>query len=227
MGIPQLPWTELGIFWISVVLALITVTATVINYLFFRSQIDPEVIVYVTPDERRPSAILLIIENIGHGLAKDVSFSFSKQIPQKAFGFEDAPIPKSMDDGPFITGIPALGPGSKRVITWGQYGGLFKGIGNDVINVSITYKSDRIIPFWKRIHKTICPIDIKSFEGTDASDKNWDKKTADQLEVIAKLLKQAVSGNRSLKIEIIENHTILKKSNNANKADVKKSGGLS
>jgi len=119
MGIPQLPWTELGIFWISVVLALITVTATVINYLFFKSQIDPEVIVYVTPDEKRPSAILLIIENIGHGLSKDVSFSFSKQIPQKAFGFEDAPIPKSMDDGPFITGIPALGPGSKRVITWG------------------------------------------------------------------------------------------------------------
>ena len=52
-----MPWAEIGIFWISVVLAIITVTATVINYLFFRSQIDPDVLVYVSPDERRPSLI--------------------------------------------------------------------------------------------------------------------------------------------------------------------------
>ena len=57
--------------------------------------------------------------------------------------------------------------------------------------------------------------------------QNWDKKTADQLEAIAKLLKQTVSGTSSLKIKIVENHTILKKSNNANEADVNKSGGLS
>jgi hypothetical protein len=57
-------WTEFGAFWISVVLAIITVTATLINYLFFRSQIDPEVIVYVTPDVNRQTIILLIIENI-------------------------------------------------------------------------------------------------------------------------------------------------------------------
>ena len=63
-------WTEIGIFWISVVLAIITVTATIINYLFFRSQIDPDVLVYVSPDEKRSSLIILIIENIGRGLAK-------------------------------------------------------------------------------------------------------------------------------------------------------------
>ena len=28
-------WTEFGAFWISVVLAIITVTATLINYLYF------------------------------------------------------------------------------------------------------------------------------------------------------------------------------------------------
>jgi len=206
MEISQLPWTEIGIFWTSIVLVLITVAATLFNYLFFRSQIDPEVIVYVTPDEKRPSIIMLVIENIGCGLAKDISFSYSRPIPQDAFGFENAQVPKNMNYGPLITGIPALGPKSKRFITWGQYGGLEKGIGNDVIHVTVTYKSDYRFPLGKRTHKTICPLDIKSFEGTDESDKNWDKKAADQLEKIATVLNQAVSEFRSLKIDLIK-HT--------------------
>jgi hypothetical protein len=68
------PGKKIGIFWASVILALITVSANIINYMFLRSQIDPEVIVYVTTDEKRPSIILLVIENIGKGLAKDVKF---------------------------------------------------------------------------------------------------------------------------------------------------------
>jgi hypothetical protein len=181
----QVPWTEIGIFWASVILALITVSATIINYMFFRSQIDPEVIVYVTTDEKRPSIILLIIENIGKGLAKDVKFAFSTRIPQKAFGFEEAPIPQTMNHGPLITGIPALGPRSKRVITWGQYGGLLKGMGEKTIDVTINYKSDGLFRTWSRTYSRICPIDIKSFEGTDAPDHNWDKKAVEHLKNIS------------------------------------------
>lgn len=200
-----MPWAEIGIFWISVVLAIITVTATLINYLFFRSQIDPDVLVYVSPDERRPSLIILIIENIGRGLAKEINFNLSRPIPKKAYGIgDDAKVPENMDYGPLINGIPALGPGSKRIITWGQYGGLKKGIGDDVVEITATYKSDAPLGMFKRCHKSVCPVDIKSFAGTDVSDKNWDKKTADQLEKIAKTLDQAASGFRSLKIEITE-----------------------
>lgn len=207
MEISQVPWTEIGLFWISLVLVLITVSATIVNYIFFRSQVDPDVIIYVSPDENRPSFILLIVENIGHGLAKDISFSISNPIPQKAFGFSDAPVPKQMDFGPLINGIPALGPGSKRIITWGQFGGLTKGIGDEIIYVTITFKSDHIFGLGNRLHKTVCPIDVKSFEGTDASDINWEKKTAQNLEKISKSLNQFATDFRSLKIEMKENGT--------------------
>lgn len=183
------PWIESGIYWTNIILVLITVTATITNYLFFRSQIEPNVILYVSHDEKRPSILILIIENIGRGFAKDIKFSLSRPIPQKAYGIDEkAEVPKNMDHGPLIDGIPAMGPGSKRIITWGQYGGLKKGIGNDIVNVTITYKSDSILQILARRHKTICPIDVKSFEGIDASDKNWDKKTADELERIANII---------------------------------------
>jgi hypothetical protein len=188
--IGAITWTEVGIFWTSVVLAIITVSATLINYLFFRSQIDPDVIVYVTPDEDRPSIILLIIENIGRGLAKDVSFSMDKKLPERAFGFKNAQSPKEMKSGPLFSGIPALGPRSKRTITWGQYGGLSKGISDDTINIKVKFKSKRSIYPSYKWHTNVCPVDIKSFEGTDVSDTNWNKKIFQQLERIATALEK-------------------------------------
>ncbi len=198
-------WTEIGILCITAVMVLVTVTATAINYLFFRSQTDPEVIIYASPDERRPSIVILVIENIGRGLAKDISFTSSKPIPQKAFGFgENAPTPRTMNHGPIINGIPSLGPNSKRIITWGQYGGLKKGICDDVIYITVTFRSDRIYGLGKRSHKVVCPIDIKSFAGTDAADYNWDQKAANQLEKIAKTLERLASGFQSLKVQLTQ-----------------------
>ena len=80
-------WTTVGMFWVSVLLVIITLSATVINWRLFRSQIDPRVIVYAEADETRPSIILIVIENIGKGLAKNVSFTLSHQIPSEAYGW--------------------------------------------------------------------------------------------------------------------------------------------
>lgn len=198
-------WIEIGMLCTTLVLVLVTLSATAINYLFFRSQTDPEVIVYTSPDERRPSVIILVIENIGRGLAKNITFTSSKPLPHKAFGFgDDAPTPRTMDYGPIINGIPSLGPHSKRIITWGQYGGLKKGIGDEIIDITISFRSDRIFGLGQRTHKVVCPIDIKSFAGTDASDYNWDKKVADQLEKIARTLEHVASGFRSIKVQITQ-----------------------
>lgn len=93
-----------------------------------------------------------------------------------------------MDNGPLIHGIPALASGEKRIITWGQYGGLYKGLGDDVLDITATYKSYPALRFTPKKHKTTSSIDLKSFEGTDASDHNWDRKAAEQLEQIAKTL---------------------------------------
>jgi len=177
---------------LSLVALVIALSSTVINYLVLRLQRDPEVVVYALPDPRRPSIINLVIENVGKGAARNVNFEASRWIPERAFGIEDAPEPKRMKDGPLIQGIPSLGAGEKRIITWGQFSGLTKGLGNDVLDITATYLSRPALRLTDQKHRNISRIDIKSFEGTDASDNNWDKKSAEQLEQIAKSMSSLI-----------------------------------
>ncbi|MFL5597995.1 MAG: hypothetical protein ACJ77S_11105 [Gemmatimonadaceae bacterium] len=142
-------WTDVGVFWITIGVGLVTAAATAINYFLYRSQVAPEVVVYVVADDRRPSIINLIIENIGKGVAKKVRFTFSEPLPAKAFGIEKpaSDAGGAMESGPLITGIPSLGPGARRVLTWGQYGGLYAALGNRVVTITATYTADRRTPW--------------------------------------------------------------------------------
>jgi hypothetical protein len=89
--------------------------------------------------------------------------------------------------------LPCLGPSSKRVITWGQFDGIRKGIGDGYLDIEATYFSHPALAFRRRKHVTQSRLDIKSFENTDASDHNWNKKIAEELKIIA----SAISGMRS------------------------------
>lgn len=182
-------WSTLGAFGASILAALVAVMATVINYLFFRAQLDPHVIVYATSDDRRPSIILLVIENIGKSMAKDVSFTFSKPMPQDAYGFDDPPEPPTLNKGPLFTGIPALAPGAKRIITWGQYGGLHKALGDSSLDVTVRFIGKSLLNFQTN-YEVVCTLDIKSFEYTADSPSNWNKKIAEQLKRIADVLER-------------------------------------
>lgn len=102
---------------LSLVALLIALSSLVVNYLLLRLQRDPEVVVSAVPDPRRPSFINLIIENTGAGVAHNVQFESNRPIPSRAFGFDDAPEPEAMTDGPLINGIASFCPGEKRVIT--------------------------------------------------------------------------------------------------------------
>ena len=189
---------------LSLVALIIALSSTVINYLLLRLHRDPQVTVYAVHDERRPSLINLIIENSGQGAAQDVVFKTNRWIPARAFGFENADMPSEMLDGPLITGIPTLFPGEKRIITWGQYGGLEIGLGDDVLDVSTTYYSNPPLRLGRQRHRTTSRIDIRSFEGTDASDHNWDKKTAENLEKISNSLNRLTDiRQQSLRISLI------------------------
>ncbi len=175
--------------------------------MLFRDSRDPNVVLYATLDERRASVINLVIENIGRGVAWDVRFEAASPIPHRAFGFEDAEIPKPMDRGPIVTGIPCFGPGSKRIITWGQFGGISKGIGESVIDVTATYYSRPSLAFFRRKHKTLSRLDILSFEHTDASDHNWEKKIAEELKTIASAIsKMRAIPENALRIIPVEKH---------------------
>lgn len=188
-------WSTIGALWASLLAALIATSATVINYLFFRSQIDPNIIVHASDDYNRPSLIVLIIENIGKSIAYDVKFETSKPMPKSAYGMnaETAKMAEPMDEGPLINGIPALGPGSKRIINWGQYGGLRKYLGDEAITVTIKFKSARISPLLSKKHVVKSLLDIKSFEHTDATHANWARKSAEELKRIADTLQKLAS----------------------------------
>ena len=186
-------WTQIGMLCASMILVLITVMAIYINYRILRLQTDPDVIVYSTPDTRRPTIINLIIENIGKGVAKNITFSADKTIPCRAFGIDNnAPVPQEMSTGPLVIGIPELGPSSKRVITWGQYYGLLKGIGDDILAITADYSARKVFIKTPKFKSTFF-LDIKSFEGTDASDQNWDKKTAESLIKISASIEKIAS----------------------------------
>lgn len=181
---------ELSAFIVSLVAVVIATTSTLISYLLFRDAKDPHVVVYADPDLKRPSIINLIIENTGRSAAWNVSFQSTKPIPQRAFGIEKAPKPAQMNQGPIANGIPCFGPGSKRVITWGQFEGIRQGIDGDYLDITASYQSQPSLAFWKRTHETVSRVDIQSFENFDVSDRNWDKKIAEQLEVIASEVKK-------------------------------------
>lgn len=95
-----------------------------------------------------------------------------------------------MDNGILINGITSFLPGEKRIITWGQYGGLKRGLGDGLLDITATYSSKPPLRIWKAKHRSVSQIDIRSFEGTDGSDKNWEKKSAEQLQRIADTLSQ-------------------------------------
>ena len=70
----------------------------------FRTQVDPHVVVYATPDKTRPSVIVLVIENVGKRVAKNVRFTLSEPLPGDAWGLgDDVPEPEQMRSGPLIT----------------------------------------------------------------------------------------------------------------------------
>ncbi len=147
--------------------ALMAAFYTLLTFRLVRMQGDPKVIVYVKDDLERRSILMIIIENIGRDIAYDVKFKSSRPIPSRAFGLttESAKSAKAMHEGPLIEGIPALGPRDRRVITWGQFGGLTKALGEDSIILDYTYRSG------KRLIKAQSKLEVRSYLGTDASEK--------------------------------------------------------
>jgi len=179
--------------WISILAIIVAAASAIVGYLVFRSQVDPEVIVYLKLDEQRSSFILLVIENIGKGAAANVRFIPSKPLPAWAFGIsEDKADPfQSMTEGAIVTGIPFLEPGGKRIFTWGQFGGLKKHLG-DGVSVTVGYEHRHLgWPFALKKNGTF-PLELNSFAGGDIADLNWDKQAANHLKEIAASLKEAL-----------------------------------
>jgi len=187
-----LHWTSIAAVAVSAAATLIALFAAFLGYIVYRSQADPEVVVYAEADEKRPSIINLIIKNIGKAAARDVTFTPASDVPSQAFGLdpESAKDAEKMANGPLVRGIPFLPPGGTRILTWGQYGGLLKALGEGYVCVTARYRSNHLGIPWAIKHKTTCPLEIVSFEATDASDKNYAKQIANNLEKLTSVVKE-------------------------------------
>ncbi len=149
----------------------ITLGLVGIYYLQRWLQRIPEVRVYAVPDLQKPAVINLVIKNSGSGIAQDISFESNKKIPARAFGFDDAPAPGYMVDGPLVDGVPSLKAGEKRVITWGQYGGLKKGLGDDFLEVTANYSIKPVLGIKRDQQRTTSRIDLRIVKGADETMK--------------------------------------------------------
>ncbi len=161
-------WTAIAALAASLS-ALFAALYTWLTFRLVRGQSEPNVVIYVRHDESRRSILQIVIENIGHGLATDLHFTRSRKIPREAWGLseEDTKPSQWMQGGPLIDGIPSLGPGDSRKLSWGQYYGLKKALGGEPVIVTCEYKNGK-----RRMPAVTATLEIDSFTGTDALESH-------------------------------------------------------
>lgn len=140
------------------------------------AQWKPYVTVYPQIRRDASSALQLVIENIGSAPAYNVKFKIPSNLMYKAWGISPdvETKAKNFSEGPFITGIPYLPPRGKRIIDWGQYGGILNSLQGKQAEV-ITFFSDALgnqEPPAKSI------LDIVDFEITAAGSSLEYRSTA-------------------------------------------------
>ena len=153
---------------------------------------------YTAHDDRRPSVLIIIIENVGASPAFDVQFKLSREIPKDIWSSERSSGGqrlKVMREGPLIDGIRVLGPSSRRVLTWGTYDGLREAMGNTPVKVTVTFESRGRFPWNPTEHTSDSELEIRSFLGTDAS-KPPELRSVTALEGMAKDLAVIARGAR-------------------------------
>ena len=146
-------------------MGLVGAVAAVAAYLLVRIASDPHVIVYVRHDaESRASLMLIVIENIGRGVAHNVKFKLSRDIPKFATGITPTGQKKerveNMIDGALVTGIPYLAPGERRTIAWGQFGGLLDELGPLPVRVETMFEGGWPMRY---DHRTESLLEVMSF----------------------------------------------------------------
>ena len=155
-------WATSDQFWYSFVAVLVVVMAVVITHFGFRRRVEPKIIVYLREDDIRPDIILIVIENVGNGAARNVQFTIDGDLPARAFATDDSFEPMKMAGGPLVKGIDSLAPGAKRLISWGRYDGLRRAIGDRSIGVTARYRGRAVGRWQSEVRTTTSTIDGKT-----------------------------------------------------------------
>src|SRR4051812_15998276 len=102
-----------GTLLVTIVLAAFTGVYVHLTYRLVQAASDPCVIVYTDIAHHHITEFVVVIENIGKGVARDIRFELRDPIPRQFSKSEH------FTDGPLVDGIAALAPGGKRFLPWG------------------------------------------------------------------------------------------------------------
>lgn len=120
-----------------IVSPLVTLLAVLVAYLALMRQSRPHIVVHYRPNPNIPSFIDLVVENLGSGMARNISFS--KPLPAQCYGIEK---PTGNCTEVLKNGLPALAAGQQYVFDGGQYGGLKDRIGAELeTEIAYEYKN--------------------------------------------------------------------------------------
>lgn len=173
--------------WVSIVSTAATLLMVIatwkmakVTQLTLEEQNKPYVIVYVQMNKNFPVAFDIVIENIGSSPAYDVKFVCSDNLYKNACGMDKATSePSKFYCGALINGIQYLPPRGKRIYFWGQFGGISESLHGKPVQIITTFMNSTKV----KQYSTDNILDMKDFEGVDASDQ-----TAVQQLKILKLL---------------------------------------
>ncbi len=175
----------------TIVLALLTFAYVRLTHRLVRAQTDPCVVVYVQHDQSRPTILLVVIENVGGSMARDVRFELSEPF-FKAFGVQPEAVsaPEILTEGPFVSGIPALPPRGTRILIWGQYFGLKQALSGRQLKIVCNFNrvgSGEID--LEPLEPVESVLELESFAYHDAVDPDGARQCAKHVKELVSVLK--------------------------------------
>lgn len=156
---------------INILTLIISLMALLVTYAVFKSDQQPQIIIFATPHYGKESVIQLHVKNIGKSIAHNVKISSDRLIPHAAFGIEKLNSEKQyFETGIFKNGVKVFPPNQSYIYDWGKYGGLKDSLDNSPITFTITYLYKHPLNLWKTKITDISTIDINELESLPASN---------------------------------------------------------
>ena len=155
----------------NILTLLISLLALLVTYAVFKSDQQPQIIIFATPHYGKSSVIQLHVKNIGKSIAENVLITSDQPIPKGAFGISHLNEPKkNFNSGIFKYGVKVFPPNQSYVFDWGQFGGLKEALDNRSITFSVTYRYKHPLNLWKTKVTDISTIYINELGSLPSSD---------------------------------------------------------
>lgn len=163
---------------LSLIIGLLTF---IIAYIVYYNNTVGDVVVYAKVDLERQGLILLVIHNIGKGIAQDIQYKGAEAISKNSSGY---------DIGALISGTPILFPDEKLIYSLGMYHTLKKSLDNQRLEIDISFYSKTAFQLYKRRIKNQVILDINAFSGVDIGEPIFQSEVKKSLREISASLKK-------------------------------------